>query len=277
MVMFPRPGGQQELAGLLDLPLDGRRVTVVPEGIDLMQARAAHARAAHGRQPGPVLALADQIAAGPAHRVGLPLMVSAARLHPIKGLDRLVAAWLRDPRLRDGYNLVIAGGELHHGTVEEVRTLEAIRDVGRANGHPGDIPGLYLPGSMPNGDVAALLAAAALGFAPSIGSRGVYVCASAKEEFGLSIVEALAAGLPVVAPDRGGPRTYVVDGRTGILTDTTSIADLALATIRAAALWQDPERASMAAAQVASMGIDAMADRLTRVYRTVGSLHEAAG
>ena len=55
----------------------------------------------------------------------------------------------------------------------------------------------------------------------------IYVCASDKEEFGLAIVEALAAGLVVVAPQRGGPRTYIDHGRNGVLCDTASVPAIA--------------------------------------------------
>lgn len=53
--------------------------------------------------------------------------------------------------------------------------------------------------------------------AQCVGARGVYVCASLKEEFSLAILEAMATGLVVVAADAGGPATYVDDGDTGFL------------------------------------------------------------
>ena len=55
-----------------------------------------------------------------------------------------------------------------------------------------------------------------------IAPGGVYVCGSLKEEFGLALIEALAAGLVVVGPDGGGPATYIEDGVTGFLVDTRS-------------------------------------------------------
>ena len=58
-----------------------------------------------------------------------------------------------------------------------------------------------------------LLRAAAHGIPGVAGAGGVYACPSRKEEFGLALLEALAAGLSVVGPDRGGPPTYVEDGR----------------------------------------------------------------
>jgi glycosyltransferase involved in cell wall biosynthesis len=38
-----------------------------------------------------------------------------------------------------------------------------------------------------------------------------------EEDFGISMVEALAAGTPVVAADRGGARDIVRPGRDGVL------------------------------------------------------------
>ena len=75
--------------------------------------------------------------------------------------------------------------------------------------------------------VATWLAAARQGRPGRCGAGGIYVSASLKEEFGMAILEAMASGLVVVAPDGGGPATYVADGVTGILADTTSPAALA--------------------------------------------------
>ncbi|HVY97535.1 MAG TPA: glycosyltransferase [Solirubrobacterales bacterium] len=47
------------------------------------------------------------------------------------------------------------------------------------------------------------------------------------EEFGIAAVEAQAAGRPVVAVGRGGTRETVLDGRTGILVEGESAAELA--------------------------------------------------
>jgi glycosyltransferase involved in cell wall biosynthesis len=58
----------------------------------------------------------------------------------------------------------------------------------------------------------------------------VYLHTAKLESFGLSVLEASAAGVPVVSVDEGGPREIVADGETGSLvaSDPASIANAAL-------------------------------------------------
>jgi glycosyltransferase involved in cell wall biosynthesis len=50
----------------------------------------------------------------------------------------------------------------------------------------------------------------------------VYVCSSSKEEFGIAILEAMAAGFLLFGPERGGLSSYVHHGKNGFLVDTGS-------------------------------------------------------
>jgi glycosyltransferase involved in cell wall biosynthesis len=46
------------------------------------------------------------------------------------------------------------------------------------------------------------------------------------EDFGMTAVEAQAAGRPVIAFNRGGARETVVDGQTGVLFDDQTVSGL---------------------------------------------------
>ena len=79
------------------------------------------------------------------------------------------------------------------------------------------------------------------------------------------MIEALAAGLVVVAPSTGGPPTYVDDGDIGVLVDPD--ADLGAAIRRAFALVDRPGRAGRARRLIEQRySVDTMAERLTELY-----------
>lgn len=46
-----------------------------------------------------------------------------------------------------------------------------------------------------------------------------FMTTAQNEDFGMTVVEAMASGKPVIAPDEGGYKESVVDGQTGILID----------------------------------------------------------
>jgi glycosyltransferase involved in cell wall biosynthesis len=61
-----------------------------------------------------------------------------------------------------------------------------------------------------------------------------------EEDFGMSMVEALAGGAPVIAPDAGGARDIVRDGLDGIVVEDATPAALRAAVERTAAASWDP-------------------------------------
>ncbi|HEV2796743.1 MAG TPA: glycosyltransferase [Nocardioides sp.] len=279
LVLFPRPDVQHDMRELLGIDVAGQpqRFTVVPEGIDLRVQAAATAEVERPGAPGPALAeLEALVAALPAARRGLPLVISVGRLHRVKGMATLVEAWAGDPELAERCNLLIVGGDLADPSSDEREQLDLITGV--LERFPAAAPGLLMPGHRPNDVVAVWLAAAQQGRTDVIAPGGVYVCSSLKEEFGLALVEALASGLVVVGPTAGGPATYIDHGVTGVLVDTRCPAEVT-AGIRAAfdlaaAPGQD-ERIERALERVrADFTVQAMAERLGTIYasaaRTAG-------
>jgi len=260
LVTLPRAGGLGATERLLRRRLDRPRTTCVAEGISLPGTTAP----ADGASPFAV-ELAERIGALGAVRAGLPLLVSVGRLHPVKGFARLVEAWAGDRDLAAGFNLVLVGGDLDDPTTDERHVLDEIElALGR---HPAARSGFVLLGARPHADVGSLLSIARNGLIDLVAPGGVYACASAKEEFGVSILEALAAGLVVVAPDGGGPASYLDDGDTGILVEPGRVDTLRAGLERAARLAFDEERAARAAALVRQrFAIGPMASALAETY-----------
>jgi glycosyltransferase involved in cell wall biosynthesis len=240
---------------------------VVPEGVDTQRIDAALESTGLPGRAAPVIDdLRRKIAALPPERHGLPLAVSVGRMHEVKGMARLVEAFAADPDLAGSANLVIVGGDLDAPSETEAAELDRIRDLFEL--HPGLMDRVVLLGHRPNDDVGHVLAVARMGSGPYIGRAGAYVCGSAKEEFGLALIEAMAAGLPVVAPRIGGPATYVEDGLTGLLVDTTDTFEIASGLRLALRLSQDPETPRRTRATVdARYTLEHMARRLAAVYR----------
>jgi glycosyltransferase involved in cell wall biosynthesis len=118
-----------------------------------------------------------------------------SRLLPYKRVDLVVSA---ARQLGLGLDIVGEGPLLH----------ELRRDAG---------PGAVFHGAASEETVARLLEACSV------------VCVAGEEDFGMVAVEAHAAGKPVVAYARGGARETIVDGVTGVLFETQTVADVAAA------------------------------------------------
>jgi sucrose-phosphate synthase len=76
--------------------------------------------------------------------------------------------------------------------------------------------------------------------------KGIFVNSALAEPFGLTLIEAAACGLPIIAPDDGGPRDIVKNCQCGILVDTTdtkAIADAVKQIITDSEKWKQYSKA----------------------------------
>ena len=275
-VLFPRPELERDMRTLvgIDISSHPERHSIVPEGIDLGVIDTAVSEAAElaGGQPAtaPLVELTRLLETLPEDRRGLPLLVSVGRFHRVKGMATIVEAWARGP-LADRSNLLLIGGDLVDPTADELQQLQAMDSV--VPSAERATRGLLLSGHQPNDTAARWVAAVRFGVPGLAAPRGVYVCGSLKEEFGIALLEAMATGLFVVAPDGGGPATYVRQSVTGLLAPTWDAALLGSAMVEAldaSTAETDGDRAAMSRQTVVdSFTIGAMAGSLAGVYADV--------
>lgn len=149
-----------------------------------------------------------------------PAILAIARPVTRKNLAGLVAAYGRSPALQDKANLVIVAGtrqridDMEPELATNMRALlEAIDDY--------DLHGcVAYPKQHRAEDVPAIY-----GWARERG--GVFVNPALNEPFGLTLLEAAAAGLPVIATDSGGPNdivSYCDNGELVAPTDGPGLA-----------------------------------------------------
>ncbi|GAA4876740.1 glycosyltransferase family 4 protein [Kitasatospora terrestris] len=148
------------------------------------------------------------------------LILSVGRLHPVKQQDRLVEAWL-ESGLHRSTTMLLVGGSATRATPVETEMRARIAKL--LSGHPQARRHIALWPALPNRQVRLLertLAGLRAG-------QALYVCPSAKEEFGLAVLEAMDSGLPAAGPRRGGVPHYIHDGANGFLLPTESTSALA--------------------------------------------------
>ncbi len=146
---------------------------------------------------------------------GTRWLVTVARLEQIKGIDTVIQALPAILARAPDVGYVIAGRGPDRERLEKLAHKLGVGDRVRFLGLVGDqdLPAVYNLGSV------------YLGMSRRVGRMDV-------EGFGISLVEASACGLPVVAGNSGGIPDAVRDGETGILVPPEDPAALADAVCR---------------------------------------------
>lgn len=213
-------------------PNIGRSSTILP-GVDL---RASH------------LVEQDRSVLPPDVPDDAVVILSLARYVPGKGLEDLISAVAR--LSLPAIHVVLCGGLPVAGYTEELQ---------RRAGRLGVATQVHFMGHVPEATKRTL-----------ISTCDIVVHPATFEAFGLAVVEAMAAGKPVVAADAPGPSHTVLDGVTGLLYPRGEVGELEAALSR---LVGDPElRQSMGVAgqeRAAAFSVDKMVASVEQVWRDV--------
>jgi len=198
------------------------RFAVIPPGVDLEifdpEARSPWEDEVRTR----ILAAHERDIAPP--RRDLPAVIAWSRLDPKKNHLALVQAFAQSPELRELANLLI----ITRGLDDPLRDTEDAPEEQRAvlREIVSEVERSDLGGCVSAFSLSGQSALAAL-YRWGADSRGVFCLPAEYEPFGLTVVEAMAVGLPVVATNNGGPREITDEGNAGLLADPHDPTDIA--------------------------------------------------
>ncbi|MCV7278412.1 glycosyltransferase family 1 protein [Mycolicibacterium flavescens] len=169
---------------------------------------------------------------------GKPIVGFVGRLAPEKHVERLAAL-----ARRDDLQLVVVGDGVDRRKLENL------------------LPSAYFTGALYGDELAAAYA-----------SMDVFVHPGEHETFCQAVQEAMASGLPVIAPNAGGPRDLVAPYRTGLLLEVDSFEARLPESVDH--LIAERQRYSVAARRsVLSRTWPAICDELLSHYDDVVALH----
>lgn len=181
---------------------DNSQKRVIPPGIDLSRFHPPERRHEHTQIRGELQRFL--------HDIHKPMVLAISRADERKNISTLVEAFAITSELRKRANLVILAGnrdvigDLDRGARRVLRQL--LSDIDRF-----DLYGsVAYPKQHQQEDIPAIYRLAAH-------SRGVFVNPALTEPFGLTLLEAAASGLPIIATNDGGPRDILENCENGEL------------------------------------------------------------
>jgi L-malate glycosyltransferase len=190
---------------MFDLGVSERSIRLVHNGIDVSFFAETSRISVEERR-----ALRSSLGIGDGPVIGI-----IARLSDVKGHQYLIHAMkLVLNRYPDARLLIAGEGPMERRLVSLVRSLNIEKNV------------IFIP--------------SVDGTARTLSIIDVYVLPSIKEGLGLSLMEAMAAGIPCIGSDVGGIRTLIQSGTNGLLVAPADPAGLAAAVEQ---LLSDPAKA----------------------------------
>lgn len=190
-----------------------------------------------------------------------PMILAIARPVRKKNLSGLMRAYLDDENLRNHANLVVLAGQRGEDVRQSTETADVLAELIE---YAAEAPGrIALPARHDPEHVGQVYRLARM-------RRGIFVNPALHEPFGLTLLEAAQAGLPVVATREGGPADIVMTLENGTLVDprdTGAIAHAIKRFVISDGRWTAASQA--AAARIAQFDWSNWAAQVDHVYRTL--------
>jgi sucrose-phosphate synthase len=162
-----------------------------------------------------------------------PMVFTISRLDYRKNLISLVKAYALDKELQDLANLVMVTGSLGKMGKNEEALMEEMEILISKNRLQDKVCLIrHLEYKTEGGEIYRI----------AYDSKGVFVNPALHEPFGITILEAGATGLPVVATNNGGPVEILQKCKCGVLVDprdTKTIAEECRKILLNAELWEE--------------------------------------
>ena len=163
-----------------------------------------------------------------------PVILALSRPDPRKNIETLLTAYGESQTLQSMANLVVVAGnrddieEMDEGAREVLKSLLLLIDHYDLYGR------VAIPKHHSWQDVPLIYRLAAA-------SRGVFINPALTEPFGLTLIEAAASGLPVVATEDGGPIDILANCHNGLLVnplDSHAMSDALINILSDPEQWQ---------------------------------------
>lgn len=181
---------------------------------------------------------------GPEIPEDVPVLMHLSNFRPVKRVRDIIKIFARVRQSMPATLVMVGDGPDRVFAEEEARSLGVERDVhfyGRINA-----------------------------IAPLLANADLFLLPSQTESFGLSALEALATGVPVVASDTGGLPEVVTDGVTGALHPVGDVEAMAASAVELLSDRDRWQKASDAAARDARerYSLDAVVSQYEALYKS---------
>jgi sucrose synthase len=141
-----------------------------------------------------------------------PIIFTMARLDRVKNITGLVEWYGKNAKLRELVNLVVVAGDRRKESkdleeIAEMKKMYGLIETYKLNGQFRWISSQM--NRVRNGELYRVIC----------DTKGAFVQPAVYEAFGLTVVEAMATGLPTFATLNGGPAEIIVHGKSGFHID----------------------------------------------------------